>query len=182
MDAGFTNAAQLRDMLNRSSPAASHAKIGSVLTDIITYSSYTMLSKAGLVIHGAGSTLVKAGSAFAALVNGTIIRKAANTDMAALSGTIANGQSGAFSFFINSSGTLSSQFGGAKSNHDAAIASSSLLATLSSGLVMIGIVVVDNASGSNFVGGTTALDTAGLTVTYYDIIDSPTAVGALGTR
>ena len=32
---------------------------------------------------------------------------------------------------------------------------------------MVGFIVVTNATGSNFVGGTTALDTGSLTVTYY---------------
>jgi hypothetical protein len=41
-----------------------------------------------------------------------------------------------------------------------------LFPTVADGQVVIGFVIVDDGTGSNFVPGTTALDTGSLTVTY----------------
>ncbi len=161
------------DELNRMSPAASHAQLGTLANELLTGWNYlvarlnsVVLSKAGLVIKAGSSAIVKAGSAFAAVVNGTIVRKAANTDMAALAGTLANANSAAWAFYVDAAGTLTTSAKTANAaTHAAAIA---LLPTTPLDRALIGFIVVDNATGSNFVGGTTPLDTGSLTVTYYD--------------
>lgn len=162
-----------QDELNRFAPAAAHVKLGDLIEAVITQ--YNLLvnsvntkvvTKAGLAIKTAGSAIVHAASPILAVVGGAAVRKAANTDMAALAGTLATAKSAAWAFYIDATGTLSTS---AKTTdaatHDAAVA---LLPALPDGKAQIGVVVIDNATGSNFVGGTTALDTASLTVTYYD--------------
>jgi len=165
----------VQDELNRMAPAAAHAKLGDVLYDLITQhnnavvaANTVVMTKAGLAIKTGSSAVVKAGSAILAMINGALVRKAANTDMAALAGTLATAKSAAWAFYIDASGTLTASAKTADSaSHDAALA---LVPAAPAGLAQIGIVVVDNATGSNFVGGTTALDTGSLTVTYYDTI------------
>jgi len=191
MDAGFTNPVYLQQILDGMTPGASHAKLGKVIRDLIAHTSSMlaflnsrMLTKAGLVIHGAGGTVPKAGSAFCAVANGTLVRKPANTDMSALAGNLATAKSALWAFYIDSAGTITTSAKTADAaSHDAALA---LMPAVPAGKAMIGFVVIDNATGSNFVGGTTALDTGSLTVTYYDAIGpgpvAPAAVGDLGTR
>lgn len=171
--ANINAAGTVQSELNRSSPAANDAKLGDVLADLIfrvtvlqnrlnTYCA----SSAGLVIKAASSTLAKAGTAFIAYVNGTLVRKAANTDMPALAGTLATAKSAAWVFYVDATGTLSVSTKTADAaDHASAVA---LIPATPSGLAQIGILVLDNATGSNFVGGTTALDAASLTATYYN--------------
>lgn len=174
-----------QDELDRAFPAAAHAKLGTLLVEILAgYNALVarlnsvVLSKAGLVIKAGSSAVVKAGVAFAAVVGGTIVRKAANTDMAALVGTLATANSAAWAFYINEAGTLSASAKTANAaSHAAAIA---LLPATPLDVALIGFIVVDNATGSNFVGGTTALDTASLTVTYYDSSGIPPGLATVG--
>lgn len=158
--------------LNRCMPLAKRVSLGDMLNNLINQVNYLtkrlnnrVLSNPGLVIKAGSSPIVKAGSAFLAEVGGVLIRKAANTDMSALAGTLATAKSAAWAFYINSSGTISTSTKTADAaTHDAALA---LLTGTPDGYAQIGVIVIDNATGSNFVGGTTALDVANLTVTYY---------------
>lgn len=176
----------VQDELNRMSPAASHAKLGDLLAALITQindltarANNRMLTKAGLVIKQASSPLVRAASAFAAVADGVVVRKAASTDMAALAGTLATANSALWAFYIDSAGTLTTSTKTASvATHALAVAD---LPAVPAGLAMIGFIVIDNATGSNFVGGTTALDTGSLTVTYYDTLgEQPFALDSLG--
>lgn len=161
------------DELNRSMPAAKHASLGTLLTQLIntnnaelTALSCAVLSSPGLAIKAGASAIVKAATAFAAVVTGTLVRKAANTDMAALVGTLATAKSALWAFYIDAAGVLTTSAKTADANtHDLALA---LMPAVPAGKALIGWIVVDNATGSGFVGGTTALDTGSLTVTYYN--------------
>lgn len=165
----------VQSALNRMSPAAADAKLGDTLADLIStgndnrarLNSFTM-SSPGLVIKNASSPTVKAGTAFVANILGALVRKAANTDMPAISGVLATARSAAWVFFIDATGILSVSAKTADAlTHDAALA---LLSATPSGVAMVGILVVDNASGSTFTAGTTNLDAAGITATYYNTI------------
>lgn len=164
----------VQDALNRSMPCASDAKLGNVLAELLALANDVRsrlmtcgMSSPALVIKTGGSTLVKASNAFLANVAGVIVRKPAATDMPALSGTLATAKSAAWAFYIDATGTLSVSTKTADAaSHDAAVA---LLPQNAAGKALIGVLVLDNATGSNFVGGTTALDTASLTATYYNI-------------
>lgn len=184
-------ASTLQAFLNKLAPTAFRTKLGDLLAEMITKfndlkarQSSRMLTSAGLAIKTGGSAIVKAGNAFAAIANGTVVRKAANTDMAALVGTLATAKSALWAFYIDSAGTLTASAKTADAaTHDAAIA---LLPAAPTGKAMIGFIVVDNATGSNFVGGTTALDAASLTVTYYNTTGAqpfvPADIGDLASR
>ncbi len=173
--------------LNRMNPASSHAKLGDVVNDLITSVNLlikslnsSVLSAPGLVIKAGSSTLVKAGAAFAAAVNGAVVRKAANTDMAAISGVIATTKSAAWAFYIDATGALTASAKTADAaSHDAAIA---LLPAVPDNVAQVGFIVVDNAAGGNFTAGTTALDAASTTTTYYSGTCAPVlAVDAVNT-
>lgn len=145
------------------------------LTALRTRINTGTLNSAGLVIKAGSSAIVKAGSAFAALAGGAVVVKAANTDMSALVGTLATAKSAVWAFYIDSAGVITTSAKTADAN-DAA-AALALMPASPDNKAMIGFIVVANASGSNFVGGTTALDAASITTTYYNTT-GPTAFAA----
>lgn len=121
-----------------------------------------MLSSAGLVIKGASSALAKTGAAATTAIAGGVLQKiAAATDMAALSGTVVTATKNVYVFSIDAGGTLYSAMGGAS-----AAVSGITFPVIPEGRAVIGFILVENATGADFVGGTTALDVASLTVTY----------------
>ena len=154
-------------------PGAAEASLGDVINDLITQhnllvarTNTCMLQSAALAISAGASPLVKNTAPILATVAGILIRKAIG-NMPALAGTLATAKSAAWSFYINSAGTLSvSAKTTDASTHDAALA---LVPAPAAGLVLVGILVLDNATGSNFVGNTTALDAGSLTATYYSV-------------
>lgn len=113
------------------------------------------LTSAGLVIKTSSSALAKAGSVVYAAANGVLIKKAANTDMAALSGTVTNAAFNVFVFTVDSAGTLYAQMG---------TEGSSLAAvrwpTIDQKRAIIGFVIINPTGTGDFIGGTTALDDA----------------------
>lgn len=118
------------------------------------YSSQT-LSTPGLAIKAGGSAIVKAGTAFYAIANGILVNKGANTDMAALSGTVANATFNVFCFYVDSAGTLTSAMGTA-----GATLAAVKFPALPEKKALIGFVVINPTGTGDFVGGTTALDDA----------------------
>jgi len=200
MSAG-NSVAQLQDHLNRAMPASFRVKLGDLLVSLIAFANAvladvtglrtrvntSMLTKAGLAIKAGGSAVVKYVSPIAALCNGAPVRKAPG-DMPALVGTLATAKSAAWAFYIDAAGTLTASAKTADvDTHDAALA---LLVAPADNKAMVGFIVVDNATGSDFVGGTTPLDTGSLTVTYYDTMGvapfaaalTASAVGDLASR
>lgn len=113
------------------------------------------MSSAGLVIKAGGSALAKAGSIVYAVANGVLIKKAANTDMAALSGTVTNDKFNVFVFTVNSAGTLYTQMG----TEGASLAAVRWPA-IDHKRAIIGFVIINPTGTGDFVGGTTPLDDA----------------------
>ena len=113
------------------------------------------LTTAGLVIKAGASALVKAGTVVYAYVEGTLVTKAANTDMAALSGTVTADMFNVFVFTITSGGTLGTQMG-----TEATTLGGVVFPTIAEGKAVIGFVIINPTGTGNFVGGTTALDDA----------------------
>jgi hypothetical protein len=112
-------------------------------------------STGGLAIKAGGSAVVKAATLCYAVVNRKIVKITANTDMAALSGTVTNAKFNVFVFFIDSAGTLTSRMG----------VEGSSLATVKwpefpENKACLGYVIINPTGTGNFVGGTTALDDA----------------------
>jgi len=123
-------------------------KLQSALTD-------TLLSTGGLAIKAGGGVLVKAATLCKAFVNGVLVSIAANTDMAALSGTVVNATFNVFVFYINSAGTIATAMGTAGATLGAVV-----FPTIPADSAVIGFIIVNPTGTGNFVGGTTALDDA----------------------
>lgn len=164
------------DQMNRSTPAAARAGLGTQVADLsvqfnrlrsaveaIYLTNQFVLTPATLAIKAAEGVVPKSTSAFSVLVAGVVQSKSANTDMTALSGTLATAKACLFVFYIDSAGTLTTVKTSDEATAAAAIAA---LPALPANKVRIGYIVVENATGGNFVGNTTALDATGVTVTY----------------
>lgn len=146
-----TIAQELAGIVNTRDREAVRRIVGAVADRL----SCQVFSSAGLVIKAGASALVKAGSAFYGMASNVLVNKAANTDMAALSGTVTNAKFNVFCFYIDSSGTLTTVMG----VEGAALANVKFPDT-PQGKAMIGFVIINPTGTGNFVGGTTALDDA----------------------
>lgn len=155
------------------SPKGTTAKIGRAVLGRLNCQ---MLTTAGLAIKAGGSAIVKAATACVAIANGTPVLIAADTDMAALVGTLATAKSALWAFYVDSAGTKTTS----TKTADAASAAAALalMPQVPDNKTMIGFIIVSNATGSNFVGGTTALDTGSLTVVYYNCLGSAPSLGS----
>lgn len=111
------------------------------------------LTDAGLEIKAGGSVTAKAGNAVYAVANGVLVTKAADTDMAALSGTVSNGSYNVFVFTIDSGGTLYTQMGTEGSALDEV-----RWPDIDQERAIIGFVIINPDGTGDFVGGTTDLD------------------------
>lgn len=168
-----------QEALNKSMPIAAKTKLGDLLADLTaqfnvlrgevaamsTALNSSIIIPATLVIKAGSSAVVKSSALFVAKVEGTAVSKAANTDMSALVGTIADGSAAAWDFYIDAAGTITTS----AKTADAATAAAALalLPAVPSTKVRIGSVAVATAAAT-FIGGTTALDAGTATATYYN--------------
>jgi len=166
---GMTSAdkEQLRKLLEATlvDLAALRANIATLTTDA---SKAYLLTTATLGIGGGSKLTAAAGTAFWYMGGGAVKYKAAG-DLSALVGTIADAKAAAWTFYINSAGTVTTS---AKTADAATAADAAVLAaavSVPAGLAVIGILIV-STSGATFVGGTTALDAATATDVYYSFI------------
>lgn len=113
------------------------------------------LSSAGLVIKAGTSALVKAGSITYISVKGKLVKLAANTDMAALAGTVTNAKFNVYCFYVDRAGVLTSAMG-----VEGAAIGSVVFPSLPEGKALIGFAIINPTGTGNFVGGTTPLDDA----------------------
>ena len=135
--------------------AADRNALNPVLSALGDRSSTCLVSSPTLVIKAGGSALVKASTAFHAVVQGRLLTKAANTDMAALVGTVTNAKFNVFVFFMDGSGTLTTVMGG-----EGATLNAVTFPQFPAGKACVGFIIVNPTGTGNFVGGTTALDDA----------------------
>jgi hypothetical protein len=145
-----------------------------------------VFSSAGLVIKTAGSALAKNGTAFRFMTRLTAgvpayNLVAANTDMAALSGTVTNAKFNVFVFAVagDPSGTMTSYMGTEGATRRAVV-----FPTIPTSVVPIGFVEINPTGTGNFVGGTTPLDDATVVpnATFVNFIGKPTlGVAALAS-
>ena len=124
-----------------------------IFGDIADALSCQMYTSGALAIKTGGSALAKVGTLCYGINKGKPFSIAANTDMAALSGTVVNATFNVYVFDRDSAGTLTSAMGTA----GATLAAVSFPARVQ-GKTRIGYVIINPTGTGDFVGGTTALD------------------------
>jgi hypothetical protein len=164
------------EMLDRSMPAAAHAGLGSKLADLIDQ--FNNLRAAVAAIYPGSSWVVTAATlakeaahkkvetvgAFRAVVGGTVVTKAAGTDMPTLAtDELAAGKVAAYYFDVVANGTVTCAVTSAEDSVAEAIAA---IPAVADNTVRIGYLVVENGTEAAFVGNTTALNATGITTTY----------------
>jgi hypothetical protein len=160
--------------------AALQKLFANILTDItalVTREKSFTLSDAGLVISGT-ATKVKAAKPFAYLADGTLVVKAADTDMSVLAGTIADGSSAGWAFYGDSAGTITTSAKTADAADAAAAFALVKAIAIPAGKALIGWVVVSTV-GATFVGATTALSAGTATDLYVSIVGPAVAPDAV---
>lgn len=130
-------------------------EIGPVLRYLYDRISCQLLSTGGLAIKAGGGVLVKAATLCKYICKGKLLSLAANTDMAALSGTVTNAKFNVFCFFIDEAGTLTTLMG-----TEGATLAAVLWPAIPARQTMLGFVIINPTGTGNFVGNTTALDDA----------------------
>jgi len=118
--------------------------------------STTALTSAGLRIHGgSASAVVQGHTVMYAICQGILVTKPADTDMAALAGTVVNGTFNVFCHFIDQSGNLTTLMGIAGATLGAVV-----FPQFPETKAILGFTIINPTGTGNFVGGTTALDDA----------------------
>lgn len=120
-----------------------------------------VFNTAGLAIKTGGSAIAKTANIITAVIDGVLVSKAA-ADCAALVGTIAAAKKGLFVFTLKADGTFTTRAG----SLTAATLAALTWPTIPSDEVVVGFLIVQNGTASDFVGGTTALDATDITTTY----------------
>jgi hypothetical protein len=121
-----------------------------------------LLGTGALAINGAANPAAKIGNVIygmAVNVAGQVVlvTKAANTAMATLVGTVLNAQFNVFCFFMDSAGVLTSAMGTAGATLGAVV-----FPPFPDNKICIGFIIINPTGAGSFVGGTTALDDAGV--------------------
>lgn len=114
-----------------------------------------VLSTPGLAIKAGASALVKAGTLFYAFVQGVLVKVAANTDQAALVGSVTAAKFNVYCFYLDSAGTGTTAMG-----TEGATLGAVKFPVAPVGKALIGFVIINPTGTGPFVGGTTALDDA----------------------
>jgi hypothetical protein len=136
------------------------------------------LTAATLAINGAAAATFKTTSAYQYLIDGVFKSKAALAAQAFSAGHAAQpiGVTQYYAVGLDGSGNVTTYQGVEETFILLGVSSTvPTLPTIPAGICPVGIIKVVNGSANAFVPGTTALDTAGLTVTYFDVSIMPTA-------
>jgi hypothetical protein len=129
------------------------AAVTKALRGVYDRLSSILFTTGGLAIKAGGGTLVKAGTLCKAVAGGVLFSIAANTDAAALVGTVTNAKFNVFAFFAGSDGTIHSSMG-----TEGAALVNVVFPTIMENHAIIGFVIINPTGTGDFVGGTTALD------------------------
>ena len=135
--------------------ALSNQSMRNLLLKLQSASIDFLLSTGGLAIKAGGGVLVKVATLCKAFVDGKLISVSANTDMAALAGTVTNAKFNVYVFSMKSDGTLATQMG-----TEGATLNAVVFPTISADSAILGFIIVNPTGTGNFVGGTTPLDDA----------------------
>lgn len=143
----------LNQMTGAISDKGNGALIYGMLEGLYDRLSCQLLSTGGLAIKAGGSAVVKVATLCKAIVNGVLVSIAANTDCAALAGTVTNAKFNVFCFFVDNAGTLTTVMG-----QEGAALGSVVFPPIPKRKAMVGFLIINPTGTGNFVGGTTALD------------------------
>ena len=133
------------------------------------------LAKAGLAI-ATTTTKIKTANAIDYAINGVLYTKAATDNIAMTAADAqAAGTSCLYLVCIDKDGNVTTVKGDEVSTDDVTSGKSVLTwpQPTSNDVVTIGAVRVDTSASVTFIAGTTALDAAGITDTYYDLFAIP---------
>jgi len=134
--------------------SSSRLALGTILRALGDRHTSRMLNTPGLVIKAGGSALVKTGASDCyAVAQGVLVKIAAATDMAALSGTVTNAKFNVYVYLIDREGTKTSAMG-----VEGATLATMKWPPIPEGKAVIGFTIINPTGTGNFVGGTTALD------------------------
>lgn len=145
----------IRQLLASVPSSATQKALDTILSHVADRLNCVSLTNATLAIKGAGEGLAKNTEVWYGLVDGKLVTLADNTDMAALSGTVAADAFNVYVFYVNSAGTLSSAMGTAATTLAGVKFPEKPL-----GRTVIGFVIINPTGTGDFVGGTTDLDDA----------------------
>lgn len=141
-------------MINNKSQGLSNRELINVLEKHV-------INSGGLAIKTGSSAVVKTASDVHYMIDGNLVLLSA-TDMAALSGTIAQNSYNVWVFSVDSDGNLAATFG-----IEATTLAGVEFPAIEEDEAIIGFVLI-KAVGGDFVGGTTALDAGSHEETYHD--------------
>ena len=155
-------------------------KLVTDVTGVIDRQKNMALSSCGLAIAGGAKLTAQTATPFTYLANGVLGAKPTG-DCSALVGSIADGKTAGWAFYIDSAGTIttSAKTADATGVDAAGIAAAWVLVnaiTVPTGKAIIGQLLVSTA-GAAFIGGTTALDAGSVGAIYKSII-GPVSVPA----
>ena len=127
------------------------------------------LNAAGLAIKTSSSAIVKTTNTINYVIDGKLYSKAA-ADLTALTGyNVSDTYTAVLAVMLDSAGTASYVKSPELAN--ASTFTTDMFITPNNGKSLIGWIIIKNASGAAFTGGTTALDASNVTVTYFDVYD-----------
>ena len=129
------------------------AAVAKALKGVYDRLSSQLLSTSGLAIKAGGGVLVKAGTLCKFIAGGILCTIAANTDAAALAGTVTNAKFNIFCFFVGSDGTIVSAMG-----TEGTALTDVKFPPIPEKKAILGFVIINPTGTGNFVGNTTALD------------------------
>lgn len=179
------------EWLNKMNSVAKRVGLGTVVAEIITKANamladltairrrvnVSVICPATLAIKAGGSAVVKSTTAIVVSIAGAIVYKAASTDMSAIAGTLATAKSAGWAFYIGADGTITTS--AKTADQDTVAAAIAALPATPNDKVLLGFLVVSNATGSDFVGGNTALDAASVTSAYFSAVGAHPGLSAL---
>jgi hypothetical protein len=165
--------------LDRESPSAARAGLGTLLSQLTDAANALrldailrapsinrLLGSPVLAIKAAESPTAKTSGAFSAMVGGYQVAVAADTDMPAIAGTLADTKYALWAFYVDRYGTLTVSTKTADQSTSAAALAAK--PAVPDNTLEIGYLIVQNAQGgaAAFTAGTTALDATGITSTF----------------
>lgn len=149
--------------LNKACSALQKGAVGTLLNLVIAAILTRCLAKAGLAKHASTHAHVVTANAIQYCINGVMYSAAANTDITLTAAAQAAGTYCMYMVTIDSGGTFAATKG-TEVDTDTAV-----LPAVPANKCCVGAIKIHNGTASAFTLGTTALNAADITATYYDL-------------